>query len=82
MGSEYVIEHCVLAFVDSSAQRIYRIYVTDALMYMSESVAKSFGGTYLQRRYADLIDGIDEEEEMSADEIVLDIIERAELKVS
>ena len=77
-----MIEHCVLAFNDFAKEKVYREYVTDALMYITETVANSFGGTYIQRRYADIMDGVQEEEEMSADEIVLDIIKRADLRVS
>ncbi len=75
-----MIDHCVLAFSDFAREKVYREYVTDVLMYISESVANSLGGTYFERRYADIINGVEEEEE-SADEIALGIIERAGLSV-
>ena len=77
-GSEYAIEHCVLAYDHFVKQKLYQEYVADALMYMSESVANAFGGSYLQRRLIDIIEGV-VEEEISADDIVIDIMKRAEL---
>lgn len=75
-----MIEHCVLAFDQFMKQKLYREYVTDGLMCMSESVANAFGGSYLQKRFADIINGV-VEEEVSADDIVLGIMERAELSL-
>lgn len=80
LGSEYVVEHCVLAFDDYVRKKAYQEYVTDGLKCLSESIANYYGGSYLQRRYADIIDGV-EEEELSADEIALGVIERAGLRV-
>jgi hypothetical protein len=54
--------------------------VTDGLQCLSESIANYYGGSYLQRRFVDIIEGV-EEEEVSADEIVLEIIEKAGLSV-
>lgn len=34
---------------------VYRIYVTDTIRAMSETIAKHFGGAYTQRRYAEII---------------------------
>jgi hypothetical protein len=49
-------------------------------MYISESVANAFGGSYFQKRLCDIIEGTDEEE-ISADDIVIDIMKRAGLKL-
>lgn len=82
LGSEYVMEHCILAYNTYIEQQLYREYVTDGLRCLSESVANYYGGTYLQKRYADIIHGFKEEEdERSADEIVLEVIEKAGLSV-
>lgn len=75
-----MIEHCVLAFDQFMKQKLYREYVADGLMCLSESVANGFGGSYLQKRFADIINGV-VEEEISADDIVLGIMERAELSL-
>ena len=75
-----MIEHCVLAFDQFMKQKLYQQYVADGLMCLSESVATAFGGSYLQRRFIDIIEGVDEEE-ISADDIVIDIIERAGLSL-
>jgi hypothetical protein len=79
-GSEYVIDHCVLAFDSYIHQKLYQGYVTDGLQCLSESIANYYGGSYLQKRFVDIIEGV-EEEEVSADEIVLEIIEKAGLSV-
>lgn len=75
-----MIEHCVLAFDQFVKGKLYREYVTDGLKCLSESVATAFGGSYLQKRFADIIEGVTEEE-ISADDIVIDIMERAGLKL-
>jgi hypothetical protein len=79
-GSEYVIEHCVLAFDKAIKQKLYQEYMSDGLKLLSESVATAFGGSYLKKRFADIIEGVTEEE-ISADDIVIDIIERAGLSL-
>lgn len=76
-----MIDHCVLAFNDSIMQKLYKGYVADGLKCISESIANRFGGFYLQKRFVDITDGVEEEEEMSADEIVLSIIEKAGLSI-
>ncbi len=75
-----MIEHCVLAYDQFIKQKLYQEYVADGLMCLSESVATAFGGSYLKRRFIDIIEGVDEEE-ISADDIVIDIMNRADLKL-
>ena len=36
MGSGYVIEHCVSAFLHKQQQEMYQNYVADALYYISQ----------------------------------------------
>jgi hypothetical protein len=80
MGSGYVIEHCVSAFPDYCQEQAYRAYIADGVKCMSESIAMHFGGSYLQERYMDMI-SVAPIQEKSGDEIALDIIRRAGLKV-
>lgn len=82
MGSGYVIEHCVSAFSERDKEKAFRIYVTDAIMCISETVATAskYGGSYMEKRYADIIEP-QEEIEYDPDEIALDIITRAGLRV-
>ena len=46
LGSGYIIEYCVSAFNHIQEEKVYRIYITDALKYLAG----------LNVRYAELID--------------------------
>lgn len=76
-----MIEHCVSAYNERCRQQIYRCYVADGLKSISESVAEHLGGSYLQERYVDLINGDTHKDERSADEIALEVIKKAGLKI-
>lgn len=80
MGSGYVIEHCVSVYSERCRDKAYKNYVADALMCISESTASCYGGSYLDTRYAELVGDV-EVDDRTGDEIALDIIERAGLKV-
>ena len=47
-GREYVVEHCISAFKILQEEKVFKIYVTDALKAMGE-------GKRLADRYADII---------------------------
>ena len=79
LGADYLIDHCIKELRERMAEKVYREYLTDAIMNIGETAAKAFGGRYLQVRYADLI-GEDSEDGATADEIVLDVMRRAGLK--
>lgn len=80
MGSGYVIEHCVSAFSDMCKEAAFRSYIADGVKCISESIANLYGGSYLQERYADIV-SISHTEEKTGDEIALEVIEKAGLKV-
>lgn len=80
MGSGYVIEHCVSAFSEMNKEKAFRIYMSDAIMCISETVANISGGSYMEKRYVDIIEP-QEEIECDPDEIALDIIQRAGLRI-
>lgn len=54
-------------------EKMYRIYCTDTLMAIAESVAKAFGGRYMGRRYIDFVEPPKSEDNRSAEEIIADI---------
>lgn len=58
----------------------YRIYVTDALKVIGENTAKFASGTYLTKRYADVISA-KKLDTRTGEEIVADIIKKAGLVV-
>ena len=75
MGSEYVIEHCVAEHNIRINQKAYQIYTTDLLKAIAET-----NGVEVYRRFADFISPT-QEDKRTGDEIALDIIKRAGLKV-
>lgn len=54
----------------------YREYVTEALRYITENTAKNIGGTYLTKRYTDIINPQkpQKKDTRTGDEIVADLI--------
>ena len=80
MGSGYVIEHCVSAFSDMCEEKAFRSYIADGIKCISEAIANQFGGSYLQERYTDIV-SIPRTEEKTGDEIALEVIKKAGLKV-
>ena len=79
-GSGYVIEHCVSALAEEQEKRAFEVYVTDTLQMISKNTANYAGGSYVTGRYIDIVNP-KPEDNRTGDEIVLDIIRRAELKV-
>ena len=59
-------------------ERSYRAYITDALMIMTENTAKFIGGRHMTKRWAERFVPKDTR---TADEIVMDVIKNAGLKV-
>ena len=78
LGSGYVIEHCVSAFLDFQRSELFEFYVTECLRVMSESLA---GGErrYMTAKYGDLVNTKDTPEETrTADEIISGISDKLE----
>lgn len=60
----------------------YRIFVTDALRLIAENTARTGGGSYINRRWADAAFAPPKPEDTrDASEIIADIAERAGLKI-
>lgn len=74
-GKGYVIEHCVAFFRRKQEEEAYRVYVTDTLKAMAESIANAYGGNVPKHRYAEIIQpGRPEvEETRTAHEIISNI---------
>lgn len=74
-GSYYVIEHVIAESNKKQEERLYRCYTSDML----KAIAESFGVT-VDSRFIDAINN-EPEDEQTGDEIALDIIQRAGLRV-
>lgn len=73
-GSGYVVDHCIAAFLEKQKQKLYQIYVTDSLKLISENTANFGGGQSPERRYADIIESIENPKpEVTAEEVIYDI---------
>ena len=56
-------------------ERLYRVYVSDMLSCLAES-----WGATIKHRYVELIELQDEAEDVTGDEVALDVIEKCGLK--
>ena len=74
-GTGYILDHVISEHNNRMEQHIYRCYTSDLLQVIAETM-----GAEVHMRYADLVNG-DTMDEPTADEIALDIIKRAGLKV-
>ena len=75
LGKEYVIRHITDEYVKKMEERLYRAYISDALKCLAES-----WGAQIDRRYVELIEPPEDEEEISGDEVALKVIEKCGLK--
>jgi len=76
MGAEYVIDHVICEHNNRMEQYNYRNYTSDLLQIIAEQM-----GAEINIRYADTLKHQEQKQEKSADEIALDVIKRAGLKV-
>lgn len=63
-----MIDYCVSAFFKRQEEKIYRVYITDALKAICENTANFAGGSVIKSRYYDLIDRPHKQEEEKSDE--------------
>lgn len=75
VGIGYVIEHYIAYFKKERCEMAYKSYVADALKIITENTAKANGGSYLNVRYAELIEP-GKEETRTATEIIDDLKEK------
>lgn len=79
LGAGYVADYCVYRFRQKQEQKLYRAYITDALMALNNNVASYFGGTSIVSRYMDILNP---QKEKDAAEIVSDVMKNAGLHFS
>lgn len=73
------MDYCIAFFQRQQKENAFRIYVTDALYAIAANTVKMFGGSSMQMRYADLINGKPqdtEQETKDAAEVVNHIKDR------
>lgn len=84
-GKSYVIEHCVSEYLKRREDKLYKVYVTDALKAIAENTTHYLGATEMMDYGSSLtmrwIDVLEPKEEVKEDnrpctEIVHDIWER------
>lgn len=65
------MDSCILAFSKRKEEKLYRIYITDALKILTENTSNFAGGTKIEQRFADLAyeDKKPQKQTESADEI-------------
>ena len=91
-----MIDHCIKLYTIAQRQEIYKIYVSDALRIIAENTAKFAGGSYIKKRYIDLIESKKQksyqtfsskkskkqkEDKRTAQEIIDDVVNKAGIKV-
>ena len=82
IGKGYIVDHCVSLFNSRAKERLYQTYITDTLKCLNDNLAKVIGGTSIKARYYDLLEaGSQKESEKTGDEIAIEIIRKAGLKV-
>ena len=76
LGSGYVIDHCISAFLERQRENAYRVYVTDSLKVISENTAGGNERHTMAKRWYDLVETKPEtiEETICAEEKASDII--------
>lgn len=62
-------------------EEIYRVYVTDCLKAVSENTAKNVEGSYMTKRYYDLVHSKNHQENKTGEEIAASVIKDCGLKV-
>lgn len=75
IGSEYVIDHCLAEAQARFEEKAYRVYTAELLKTIAECV-----GVTVNKKYTDIID-ITPPDTRTGDEVALDVIKRAGLKV-
>lgn len=58
-------------------EKAYRVYMSDAILTVTETVARAFGGKYMGYRYIDLVEH-QPEETRTGEEIIADLGKKLE----
>lgn len=54
LGKRYLIDHCVLRWVDDQKEKSFKVYVTDGIKNINDSVANAFSGKVFRERWYDM----------------------------
>lgn len=68
-GKGYVIDHCISLFKEKQEEKLLKVYITDGLKTITETLQRVYGGASLNVRWIDLIDP-KEEETRTGEEII------------
>lgn len=73
LGSGYVIDHCISAFQKEQEQKLFNVYITDALQVIADNTMRFNGGSRMSKRFYDVAyaEKPVKEQEETADEIIL-----------
>lgn len=66
------MDHCISIFHKKNEEDAYKFYVTDVLKIMLEDVARHMGGSYVQVRFADIMNP-PKKETRTAEEVINNI---------
>lgn len=66
IGREYLTDFCIAEWISEQEEKMFKVYVTDGIKNVNDSVANYIGGHVFKKRYYELIskkDVIDDPEE-------------------
>lgn len=82
MGKLWFIDYCILHYNQRMEQQAYKVYVTDRLKAINDSVAHTFGGSAPKMRYYDILDLMkpkdEKEPEKTAEQVISSISDKLE----
>jgi len=78
LGKGYIVESCISLFQKRMEEKLYRVYTTDVLLGIFNRLLPQ--GNVIKERYYDMITPA-KTSEKSGDEIALEVIRKAGLKV-
>ena len=65
----------------NNREEAYRIYICDSLRLVTENTAKMVGGEYISKRLSDIMNGEDDDDDRTAEDIIADLVDRGCFKV-
>lgn len=82
LGKGYVIDHCISLFKNKQKDKIYRIYVTDALYAIGNMMGKRYGATsdIIKKKYSNIV-SFDSKKKQKKEETEEEIIQRIKMKL-
>lgn len=56
IGKGYVMDNYIAFFKNMQKERMYKVYVTDALKAIATNTSKAYGGVELNKRFIDVLE--------------------------